>query len=129
MQAFRQRWDYLFLSTRGLALVNIAIISLVAALFGMLSGPMHEFGISAVIIKALGMKMVEAEREGRIIMLYHSIAVAVVTLEVYFITAIVPMKAHERTQINTTVTFGYIITLFFGLGFDYWGHKFVFNWL
>jgi hypothetical protein len=129
MQAFKQRLDYLFSSTKGLALVNIALISLTAGLFGMLSGPMHELGISAAVIKVFGMKIIEAEREGRIIMLYHSIAVAVVALEVYFITDIIPMKTHKHTQINSIVTFGYIITLFFGLGFAYWGHNYVFHGL
>jgi hypothetical protein len=129
MEAFKQRWHYLFRSTKGLALVNIALISLVTAFFGMLSGPMQEFGISAWIIKTFNLVMVEAEREGRIIMLYHTIAVAVVALEVYFITDIVPMKSHERSQINATVTFGYIVTMFFGLAFAYWGHNFVFHGL
>jgi len=129
MQAFKQRWNYLFRSTKGLALVNIALISLVTAFFGMLSGPMQEFGISAWIIKTFNLVMIEAEREGRIIMLYHTIAVAVVALEVYFITNIVSMKAHERSQINATVTFGYILTMIFGLAFAYWGHNFVFHGL
>ena len=129
MTAFKQRWNYLFRSTKGLALVNIALISLVTAFFGMLSGPMQEFGISAWIIKTFNLVMIEAEREGRIIMLYHTIAVAVVSLEVYFITNIVPMKAHERSQINATVTFGYILTMICGLGFAYWGHNFVFHGL
>ena len=109
MEALKQRWHYLFHSTKGLALVNIALISLVTAFFGMLSGPMQEFGISAWIIKTFSLVMIEAEREGRIIMLYHTIAVAVVALEVYFITDIVSMKPHERSQINATVTFGYIL--------------------
>ncbi len=129
MQALKNRYNYLFRSTKGLALVNIALISLVTALFGMLSGPMQEFGVSAWIIKTFRMVIVEAEREGRIIMLYHTIAVAVVALEVYFITDKVTMKPHERTQINATVTFGYMMTMFFGLGFAYWGHNFVFHGL
>ena len=129
MEAIKQRWNYLFQSTKGLALVNIALISMVTAFLGMLSGPMQEFGISAWIIKTFNMVMVEAEREGRIIMLYHTIAVAVVALEVYFITDIVSMKPHERSQINATVTFGYILTMIFGLGFAYWGHNFVFHGL
>ena len=66
MEALKQRWHYLFHSTKGLALVNIALISLVTAFFGMLSGPMQEFGISAWIIKTFNLVMVEAEREGRI---------------------------------------------------------------
>jgi hypothetical protein len=129
MEALKQRWNYLFHSTKGLALVNIVLISLVTAFFGMLSGPMQEFGISAWIIKTFNLVMVEAEREGRIIMLYHTIAVAVVALEVYFITDIVSIKPHERSQINATVTFGYILTMIFGLGFAYWGHNFVFHGL
>jgi hypothetical protein len=129
MEALKLRWDYLFRSTKGLALVNIALISLVTAFFGMLSGPMQEFGISAWIIKTFNLVMVEAEREGRIIMLYHTIAVSVVALEVYFITDIVSMKPYERSQINATITFGYLITMFFGLAFAYWGHNFVFHGL
>jgi hypothetical protein len=39
------------------------------------------------------------------------------------------MKPHERSQINATVTFGYILTMFFGLGFAYWGHNFVLHGL
>jgi hypothetical protein len=129
MEALKQRWNYLFHATKGLALVNIALISLVTAFFGMLSGPMQEFGISAWIIKTFNLVMIEAQREGRIIMLYHTIAVSVVALEVYFITDIVPMKIHERSQINATVTFGYILTMVFGLGFAYWGHNFVLHGL
>jgi len=127
MHALKIRLNYLFRSTKGLALVNIALISLVTAFFGMLSGPMQEFGISAWIVKTFNLVLIQAEREGRIIMLYHTIAVSVVALEVYFITDIVPMKNHERSQINGTVTFGYIITLIFGLAFAYWGHNFVFH--
>ncbi|MFN2236972.1 MAG: hypothetical protein ACK2U1_22320 [Anaerolineales bacterium] len=129
MEALKQRWNYLFHATKGLAFVNIALISLVTAFFGMLSGPMQEFGISTWIIKTFNLVMIEAQREGRIIMLYHTIAVSVVALEVYFITDIVPMKPHERSQINATVTFGYILTMFFGLGFAYWGHHFILHGL
>ncbi len=129
MDALKQRWNYLFRSTNGLVLVAIGLISLVTAVWGMLSGPMAEFGIHDVVVNTFGMDIVEAEREGRIILLYHAIAVSVVAVMVYFITDIVPMKPHERTQINATVTFGYIITLFFGLAFGYFGHNFIFHGL
>ena len=129
MEALKQRWNYLVHATKGLAFVDIALISLVTAFFGMLSGPMQEFGISPSIIKTFNLVMIEAQREGRVIMLYHTIAVSVVALEVYFITDIVPMKPHERSQINATVTFGYILTMFFGLGFAYWGHHFILHGL
>jgi len=73
--------------------------------------------------------MLPHEREGRIIMLYHTIAMAVVALEVYFITAIVPMKVHEQASINATVTVGYLTAMIFGLWFGYFGHNFVFHGL
>jgi len=129
MQFMYSRWNYLFRSTKGLVLVGIALISLVTAIWGMLSGPMQEFGISKIVINFLGMNMVPAEREGRIIMLYHTIAISVVAIEVFFITDILPMKTHERRQINATMTFGYILTLVFGMLFGYFGHNFIFHGL
>ena len=64
-------------------LVAIALISLVTAIWGMLSGPMQELCVSGVVIQTFGMQMTEAEREGRIILLYHTIAVSVVAIEVF----------------------------------------------
>lgn len=129
METLKIRWNYLFRSTKGLVLVAIALISLVTAIWGMLSGPMQEFGVSDVIINTLGMTMIESEREGRIIMLYHTIAISVVAIEVFFITDLLPMKDHERRQINATMTFGYMLTLVFGMLFGYFGHNFIFHGL
>ncbi len=72
---------------KGLILVAIAMIGLETALFGMLSGPLAEFGIRDVVVRLFKMDLVQAEREGRIIILYHSIAMAVVAIETYIITA------------------------------------------
>jgi hypothetical protein len=124
MQALEQRFNYLFRSTKGLALVAIAMISLAAALFGTLSGPMKEIGISKVIVDTLRMELLPAEREGRIIILYHTIANAVIAVEVYFITGMLKMKESQRRNINAVVTVGYLTAMIFGLGFAYWGH----NW-
>lgn len=129
MQWIRQRFDYLFRSTRGLALVGFALVSLTVAIWGMLSGPMQEWGITDVVVRLFGFELVPAEREGRIIMLYHTIAMAVVAVESYFITDRVKMKAHEQSTINATLTFGYILTLVFGMWFAYFGHNFVFHGL
>ncbi len=129
MQALKLRFNYLFKSTKGLVLVAIGLIALVTAIFGMLSGPMAEFGVRDVVVRLFGMDMVEADREGRIILLYHAIAIAIVAIEVYFMTEIVPMKEHQQTMINSTMTFGYIFTLIFGLLFGYFGHNFVFHGL
>jgi hypothetical protein len=129
MQAVQRRFEYLFRSTKGLALVAIAMISLVTAVWGMLSGPMVEWGVRDFVVRVLGMQLLPAEREGRIILLYHTIAQAVIAIEVYFITNMVKMKAHQQSTINGTITAGYLISLVFGLGFGYFGHNFVFHGL
>ena len=129
MQAISQRFNYLFRSTKGLVLVAVALIALVTAIWGMISGPMVEWGVRDVWVRITGMQLLENEREGRIIMLYHTIAMSVVAIEVYFITSMVSMKAHQQSTINAVVTVGYITSLFFGLGFAYFGHNFVFHGL
>jgi len=129
MQALKKRFTYLFTSTRGLALVGIAIIALVTAIWGMLSGPMVEWGVKDIVVRIFGMDLIQAEREGRIIMLYHTIAMTVTAIEVYFITDMVPMKRHQQTTINATVTVGYLTSIIFGLVFGYFGHNFVFHGL
>lgn len=129
MGAFRARYNFLFRSTKGLILVAIALIALVTAIWGMISGPMAEFGVRDLVINTFGMDIVEAEREGRIILLYHAIAMAVVAIEVFIITDLVPIKLHQQTNINAIITFGYILSLVFGLLFGYFGHNFLFHGL
>lgn len=129
MGALKTRYNFLFRSTKGLILVAIALIALVTAIWGMISGPMAEFGVRDIVIRTFGMDIVEAEREGRIILLYHAIAMAVVAIEVYMITDLLPMKKHQRTNINAIITFGYIFSLIFGLLFGYFGHNFIFHGL
>jgi len=124
MHSFAKRFNYLFRSTKGLILLAIALVSLVSALFGMLSGPMADFGIKDVIVRALNINLVEAEREGRLIILYHAIAMVVVAIETYMITDLLPMKDSLRVTINSIITVGYLAVLFGGLPFAYWGH----NW-
>lgn len=119
-----KRLQYLFSATKGLVLVAIALISLTTAFMGTLSGPMQTWGVTDTVVNTFGLRLVAAEREGRIILLYHTIAVAVVAIETYLITAVVPMEQHEQTRINGTITVGYLLTLIFGLAFGYFGH----NW-
>ena len=127
MKAIRERYYYLFQSTKGLALVAISMIALVTAIWGMLSGPMVEFGVRDFIVKTFGMHLHPADRAGRIIILYHSIAMAVVAIEVYFITNLEKMKRHQQATINATITAGYLISMIFGLTFAYFGHNFVYH--
>ena len=129
MKSLSKRLDYLFRSTRGLTLVAIAAVSLVTAIWGTLSGPMVEWGVRDITVRVLGMKLIQAEREGRIIMLYHTIAMAIVAIEVYFITEIVSMKRNEQVTINAIITVGYLTAMIFGLAFAYFGHNFAFHGL
>lgn len=129
MQFIKCRFNYLFKSTKGLILVAIAMIAIVVALFGMLSGPMAEMGVGDVVARALKMDMVQAEREGRIIILYHSIAMAVIAIETYMITSLLKMKEFYKKAVRTLITVGYLTTMIFGLAFAYWGHNWAFHWL
>lgn len=129
MQAFRERFLYLFRSTKGLILVSIAMISILTGLFGFLSGPMEEFGVRSFMVNKLGLELLPQEREGRIIILYHVIAMAVVAIETYLITALVKMKAEEQARINLLITVGYITSMIFGIAFAYFGHNYVFHGL
>ena len=116
---------YLFGTTRGLILVAIALVSLVTGIWGTLSGPMVEWGVKDLTIRILGMDLNPLERAGRIIMLYHSIAMAIVAIEVYMILSIVPVKQHHRKTITTSITIGYIAAMLGGLGFAYFGHNYI----
>ena len=129
MQFIKDRFNYLFKSTKGLILVAIAMIAIVTAVFGMLSGPMADLGISDIVVRALGMKLVESEREGRIIILYHSIAMAVIAIETYMITSLLKMKEFYKQAVRVLITAGYFLTMIFGLGFAYWGHNWAFHGL
>jgi hypothetical protein len=129
MKFLKDRFGYLFGSTKGLILVAIAMVAIVTSVWGMLSGPMAELGVRDVVIKALGMDLVQAEREGRIIILYHSIAMAIIAIEVYMITSLLKMKPIFKTIINATITVGYMVTMIFGLGFAYFGHNWAFHGL
>jgi len=127
MNWLSERLSFLFRSTRGLILVAIALISLATGFFGFLSGPMEEFGVKSFMINNLGLDMQPAEREGRIIILYHTIAMAVVAIETYLITAFYQVKKEAQARINGTITVGYILSFIFGLWFAYFGHNFIFH--
>lgn len=107
--------------------MGIAFAALISALFGMLSGPMADFGIKDVVVRILNIDLDPAEREGRLIVLYHTLAMIVVAVEVYMITDLLKMKDGQRLTINSTITVGYLMVIFGGLPFAYWGHNWVFH--
>lgn len=129
MQFLKDRLKYLFGTTKGRILVAIAMTAMTTALWGMLSGPMAEWGVRDFVVWLLGMKMLPVEREGRIIILYHSIAMTVIAIETYMVTGLIPMKAFYRTAANVLITVGYWLALVFGLTFAYFGHNWAFHGL
>ncbi len=129
MKGLEKRLIYLFRSTKGLILVAIAMIALETAIFGMLSGPMAELGVRDFMVRTLKMDLVQAEREGRIVILYHSIAMAVVAIETYMITSLLKMKEFYKTAVRVLITVGYLLAMLFGMIFAYWGHNWVFHGL
>lgn len=129
MQGLAARLRYLFTSTKGLVLLAIGFVALVTAIWSTLSGPMVEWGVKDLVVRVLGMKLVEAEREGRIITLYHSIAFAVVAMLVYLITGAVPMRRSQAAAINGTITVGYLTASISGLIFGYFGRNWAFHGL
>ncbi len=127
MQLIMKWFNYLFRSTNGLVLVAMSITATVVAILGTLSGPGAEWGIKEITVKLLGLDLQPLQRDGRLVILYHTIAMAVTAIEVYFITSIVPMKSHQKSTINATVTFGYLLSLIFGLWFAYFGHNYLWH--
>ena len=125
MKALKDRFNYLFTSTKGLILVAIALCALISAFFGSLSGPMDDMGVKAIMVNTFNIDLVDADREGRLIVLYHTIAMAVIAIETYMITDLVKMKESQRVQINSTITFGYLAAIFAGLPFAYWGSSWI----
>lgn len=129
MKELNNRLSFLFQSTRGLILLAIAMISLATALFGTLSSPMEGLGIKAWLTENIGLQLDPTQREGRIIILYHSFAMAVIAIETYMITALFPMKPRERVRINAVITVGYIFSFIFGIIFAYFGYNFIYHGL
>lgn len=129
MSKTASRLKYLFTHTNGLMLMAIAIVSLIAAVWGTLSGPMVEWGVKDITVNLTNMDLVQAEREGRVVMLYHSIAMAVIAAIVYMITATVKMKEEYAAWVNGLVTIGYLLATINGLTFAYFGHNYTFHGL
>jgi hypothetical protein len=68
MKALLRRLNYLTASTRGLLLTVTAWEALIVALLGLMSAPMHE-------LLGLSVSLPEVERVGRIVMVYHALAI------------------------------------------------------
>jgi hypothetical protein len=110
----------LFGSLPGLLVVAVAWDALIVASLSPFSGPLRGLGLADL----LGMDFSQAQRVGRIIMLYHSLAIPFVAALVYLVLDQVPMGSAEeqhrvRRSITVPVTVGYMLTSIGGMTFAY----------
>jgi len=117
VSGFAQRIRWLFSSIEGSLLIVTTWDALVIAFLSIFSGPAAGLGLPA----RLGLTLNEADRVGRIIMLYHSLAVPFVAVLVYFILDLVPFDEKFPRIVQPTITMGYMLTSVGGIGFGYLG--------
>jgi hypothetical protein len=124
----------LFGSLPGLLVVVVAWEALIVASLAPFSGPLHPLGLAELLRLDFG----DVHRVGRIIMLYHSLAIPFVAALVYLILDQVPMGSPDeerepspsiikepRRSIVVAVTAGYMLTSLGGMTFAYGGR----NWI
>ncbi len=117
----------LFGSLPGLLIVAVAWDALTVASLSPFSGPLQPLGLAGL----LGVDLSEPGRVGRIIMLYHALAMPFVAALVYLVLDQVPMATGEaaekriRHSIVVPITVGYMLTSIGGMTFGYGGR----NWI
>ena len=127
MKQFFTIIDRLFGSLPGLLVVAVAWDALIVASLTPFSGPLQPLGLAEL----LSVDLNDAQRVGRILMLYHSLAMPFVAALVYLVLDQVPMatdkSAAKRTQhsIAVPVTVGYMLTSLGGMTFAYGGRNWV----
>lgn len=117
------RFRRLLTEPQGLAFVALAWVSLVLALLALLSGPAQALGITSHLPIVLD----DEGRVGRIIMLYHSLAVPFVAALVYLILASIDLSSRVREQVMAAITAGFLLVSAGGLIFAYGGRNWLFH--
>ena len=113
----------LFSEPEGLAFVALAWVALVLGLLALLSGPAQALGITS----RLPIVLDEEGRIGRIIMLYHSLAIPFVAALVYLILAWIDMPRRAKAAVQPAITAGFFLTSIGGLAFAYLGRNWLFH--
>ncbi len=89
------------------------------ALLVVLLSPLSATGPLAGLGLADRLGLDEAGRVGRIVMLYHSLAVPFVAALVYLILDALPFDEHTPRRVRPAITAGYLLTSIGGLSFAY----------
>lgn len=116
----------LFGTVPGLLILAVAWDAFIVASLSLFSGPVRPLGLAGL----LGVDLSDAHRVGRIIMLYHSLAIPFLAALVYLVLDQVPIGSPEerkrvRRSIIVPVTAGYMLTSLGGMTFAYGGR----NWI
>jgi hypothetical protein len=125
MNRLRSVANRLLGSLPGLLLVAVAWDALLLATLSPFSGPLRPLGLANL----LGVDLSDAGRVGRIIMLYHSLAMPFVAALVYLILDQVPLAKNEaadsrkRISVAAPITAGYMLTSLGGMTFAYGGRS------
>jgi len=120
MSPLRKRLDYLTGSTRGLLLAATGWTALIIAALGVISAPMQE-------MLGFSLSLPEAERTGRIVMVYHALATPFVAAIVYLMLDMVPTTERLARSIRRLITPGYMLTSLGALVFAYLGRNWIFH--
>ena len=126
MQRLRTLLNRLFGTLPGLMLVAVAWDALIVATLAPFSGPLQGLGLAEL----LRLDFSDAHRVGRIIMLYHSLAIPFVAALVYLVLDQVPIGSSGGENsgqglpkavrsIVTPITVGYMLTSIGGMTFAY----------
>ncbi len=131
MQRLAKLVDRFFGSLPGLLLVVVAWDAFIIASLSMFSGPVRGLGLADL----LGIDLSDANRVGRIIMLYHSLAIPFIAALVYLVLDRLPFGSSPeeerriRRSITAPVTIGYMLTSIGGMTFAYAGRNWVMHGL
>jgi len=117
----KERFRWLFGTTEGLMIAAASWDALIVVFLSLFSGPVRSWGLA----DKLGIYLGDVGRQGRIIMLYHALAVPFVAAIAYFVLDQVPVRASQRRAILPALTVGYMLASGAGFLFGYWGH----NWI
>ena len=120
----------LFGSLPALLVVVVAWEILIVATLAPFSGPLRGIGLAGL----LNLDFSDSHRVGRIIMLYHALAIPFVASLVYLVLDQMPMDPPDKEQktrrsIVVPITVGYMLTSFGGMSFAYGGRNWIFHGL
>jgi hypothetical protein len=134
MRYLSRLYHRFFDSLPALMLVAVAWDALVVATLSPLSGPLQPLGIAA----RLGLDLGDATRVGRIIVLYHSLAMPLIAALVYLVLDRAPLDPPDdgppgcpttaqarRRAIAAPVTLGYMLASAGGMTFGYGGRSWI----